>query len=210
MKKKSMVLLLIVCVMLPTALSAAVVDLSLGVTAQYKENLGSIKTQLDDDDFDGLSNFDNYALGADLRVKLLIAEVDLVGKFSQETINSVEYTKIETLSTVGLSMDLLGFARIGFGLGPNWIVRMDNNTGTFTIFDESDNPQDLDTLGDTFINSPVAYRATVDFNLGGIMLGLNYTLETDYTFKNAQNVNELFSKPLDDGTVGVSLLWSFF
>src|SRR5690554_5676034 len=116
MKKKSMVLLLIVCVMLPTALSAAVVDLSLGVTAQYKENLGSIKTQLDDDDFDGLSNFDNYALGADLRVKLLIAEVDLVGKFSQETINSVEYTKIETLSTVGLSMDLLGFARIGFGL----------------------------------------------------------------------------------------------
>ena len=42
------------------------------------------------------------------------------------------------------------------------------------------------------------------------MLGLNYTLETDYTFKNAQDVNKLFEADLDDGKFGVSLLFSLF
>ena len=209
MKKKLMISLLVVCVLLPAALSAAVLDLSLGVTAQYKDSLGKIKTAIDSDNFDGLANFDNYALGADVRFKLLIAEVDLVGKFSQETIGSVDYTKIEVLSTAGVSMDLLGFTRLGFGMGPNWIVRMDKD-GKFTIFDANDNPQTLSSLGETFINSPVAYRATLDFNLGKLMFGLNYTLETDYTFKKPGEVDKLFNAKMDDGTVGVSLLFSLF
>jgi len=209
MKKKLLISLLVVCVLLPAALSAAVLDLSLGVTAQYQEDLGTIKTAIDNDNFDGLTDFENYALGADVRFKLLIAEVDLVGKFSQETKNSVDYTKIEVLTTAGVSMDLLGFARLGFGMGPNWIVRMDDD-GKFTIFDANDAPQTLDSLGETFINSPVAYRATLDFNLGSLMLGLNYTLATDYTFKNAGEVDKLFNANMDDGTVGVSLLFSLF
>ena len=209
MKKKLLISLLVVCVLLPAALSAAVLDLSLGVTAQYQEDLGTIKTAIDNDNFDGLADFENYALGADVRFKLLIAEVDLVGKFSQETKNSVDYTKIEVLTTAGVSMDLLGFARLGFGMGPNWIVRMDDD-GKFTIFDANDAPQTLDSLGETFINSPVAYRATLDFNLGSLMLGLNYTLATDYTFKNAGEVDKLFNANMDDGTVGVSLLFSLF
>ncbi|MPN27383.1 hypothetical protein SDC9_174814 [bioreactor metagenome] len=133
----------------------------------------------------------------------------MVGKFSQETIGSVDYTKIEVLSTAGVSMDLLGFTRLGFGMGPNWIVRMDKD-GKFTIFDANDNPQTLSSLGETFINSPVAYRATLDFNLGKLMLGLNYTLETDYTFKKPGEVDKLFNAKMDDGTVGVSLLFSLF
>ena len=210
MKKKLMISLLVVCVLLPAALSAAVLDLSLGVTAQYKDSLGKIKTAIDSDNFDGLANFDNYALGADVRFKLLIAEVDLVGKFSQETSNTgIDYTKIEVLTTAGVSMDLLGFARIGFGMGPNWIVRMDKD-GKFTIFDAGGAPQTIDTLGETFINSPVAYRATLDFNLGKLMFGLNYTLETDYTFKKPGEVDKLFNAKMDDGTVGVSLLFSLF
>ncbi|MGE4584215.1 MAG: hypothetical protein AB7C91_06165 [Sphaerochaeta sp.] len=210
MKKKFLVTLLVVCVVLPAALSAAVVDLSLGVTAQYNQNFGQIKTALDSEDYTGFSKIENYAFGADVRAKLLIAEVDLVGKFSKETIDSVDYTKIETLSTAGISMDLLGLLRLGFGMGPNWIVRMNNDTGAFTIFDANDNATTLDSLGETFINSPVAYRATVDFNLGSLMLGLNYTLNTDYTFKNYQDVNKLFNANLDNGTVGVSLLFSLF
>ncbi len=211
MKKKFLLSLLIVCVLLPAALSAAIVDLSLGVTAQYKEDLGTIQTEIEGESWDGLGNIDNYAFGADLRMKFLIAEVDLVGKFSQEPISSVDYTKIETLTTAGVSMDLLGIARLGFGLGPNWIVRMNNETGEFAIYDENDVFQnDIESLGETFINSPVAYRATLDFNLGSLMLGLNYTLETGYTFKNYQNVNELFESNLDEGTVGVSLLFSLF
>jgi hypothetical protein len=210
MKKKSMVLLLIVCVMLPTALSAAVVDLSLGATAQYNQTLGSIRTDIDNNDFDSMSDFENYTLGADLRVKLLIAEVDVVGTFGNYTDSSLnEYTEISALTTAGVSMDLLGIARLGFGMGPRFRVLIDD-AGEAQIIAETGTVESMNDFGDAFVNSPVAYRATVDFNLGNIMLGLNYTLDTDYTFKNAAQVDDLFNADIDDGKVGVSLLFSLF
>jgi hypothetical protein len=43
-----------------------------------------------------------------------------------------------------------------------------------------------------------------------MMLGLNYTLDTDYTFRNAAEVDDLFSAKIDNGRVGVSLLFSLF
>ena len=212
MKKKLMISMLVVCVLLPAALSAAVLDLSLGITAQYKDNFDTIKTDIDNDNFDGLLDINNYALGADVRFKLLIAEVDLVGKFSQSNVSGVDYTKIELLTTAGVSMDLLGFARLGFGMGPNWIIEMNNDTGDFVMFAKSapNVPVPLDNFGETFINSPVAYRATLDFNLGKLMLGLNYTLETEYTSKNAQEVDKTLQCKHGKGTMGVSLLFSLF
>lgn len=211
MKKKSMVLLLIVCVMLPTALSAAVVDLSLGATAQYNQTLGDIKQEIEADSWEGMGDFKNYTLGADLRVKLLIAEVDVVGTFGNYTdeVTLDEYTEISALTTAGISMDLLGFMRLGFGMGPRFRVLIDDE-GKAQIIAETGTVESMDDFGEAFINSPVAYRATVDFNLGNLMLGLNYTLDTEYTFKNAAEVNKLFSGDIDNGKVGVSLLFSLF
>jgi hypothetical protein len=58
MKRRFLVTLLVVCVLLPAALSAAIVDLSLGATAQYNKNLEAIKTDLDNEDFwPGLGDF---------------------------------------------------------------------------------------------------------------------------------------------------------
>ncbi len=205
-----MVLLLIVCVMLPTALSAAVVDLSLGATAQYNQTLGDIKQEIEADSWEGMGDFKNYTLGADLRVKLLIAEVDVVGTFGTYTDSSSnEYTEISALTTAGVSMDLLGIARLGFGMGPRFRVLIDD-AGKAQIIAETGSVESMDDFGEAFINSPVAYRATVDFNLGNLMLGLNYTLDTEYTFKNAAEVNKLFSGDIDNGKVGVSLLFSLF
>ena len=211
MKKRFIISLLIVCVLVPTALSAALFDLSLGVTAQYNQDFAQIKTDAENEVLmDSFLDFENYSLGADIRLKLLLAQVDLVGKFSQETIGADKYTKIETLATAGISMDVLGFARLGFGLGPNWIVRMNNDTGKFTIFDDSDNAVELDNLGETFMKSPVAYRATLDFKLGKMMLGVNYTLDTEYTFEKPAEVDKLFTGNFDNGKFGVSLLFSLF
>lgn len=206
-----MVLLLIVCVMLPTALSAAVVDLSLGATAQYNQTLGDIKQEIEADSWEGMGDFKNYTLGADLRVKLLIAEVDVVGTFGNYTdeVTLDEYTEISALTTAGISMDLLGFMRLGFGMGPRFRVLIDDE-GKAQIIAETGSVESMDDFGEAFINSPVAYRATVDFNLGNLMLGLNYTLDTEYTFKNAAQVNDLFSADIDNGKVGVSLLFSLF
>jgi hypothetical protein len=106
-------------------------------------------------------------------------------------------------------MDLLGIARLGFGMGPRFRVLIDD-AGEAQIIAETGTVESMDDFGDAFVNSPVAYRATVDFNLGNIMLGLNYTLDTDYTFKNAAQVDDLFNADIDDGKVGVSLLFSLF
>jgi hypothetical protein len=213
MKRKSMVLLLVVCVILPTALSAAVVDLSLGATAQYNQTLGSIKTDIDNDSFfDGMGDFKNYTLGADLRVKFLIAEVDVVGTFGTYTDEDTldEYTEISTLTTAGVSMDLLGIARLGFGMGPRFRVLIDDAGNAKIISADNNEIASWENFGDTFIDSPVAFRTTVDFNLGNMMLGLNYTLDTDYTFRNAAQVDDLFNVTIDEGRVGVSLLFSLF
>ncbi len=157
-----------------------------------------------------MGDFKNYTLGADLRVKLLIAEVDVVGTFGTYTDSSSnEYTEISALTTAGVSMDLLGIMRLGFGMGPRFRVLIDD-AGKAQIIAETGSVESMDDFGEAFINSPVAYRATVDFNLGNLMLGLNYTLDTEYTFKNAAEVNKLFSGDIDNGKVGVSLLFSLF
>ncbi|MEA5028658.1 MAG: hypothetical protein VB056_07240 [Sphaerochaeta associata] len=211
MKRKFLVTLLVVCVLLPAALSAAIVDLSLGATAQYNQNLGQIKTDMDNEDFwPGLGDFKNYTIGADVRIKLLIAEVDVVGTFANTTRDGVDYTEISALTTAGISLDLLGFARLGFGLGPRFRVLIDDAGKAQVIASDNTTVDTWENFGDAFIKSPVAYRATVDFNLGSLMLGLNYTLDTLYTFENAQEVNKLFEAKMDDGKFGVSLLFSLF
>ncbi|MGB4406318.1 MAG: hypothetical protein WBI82_05610 [Sphaerochaeta sp.] len=209
MKKRFLVLLIVVCVLLPATLSAALVDLSIGATAQYLPSLATIQTSIDNEDFgDELAKIENYAFGADVRVKLLLAEVDLVGMFGQETVGSTDYTTISVLTSAGISLDILNIARLGFGMGPRFNVMIDPD-GNTVIEDSSGTGVDsMDGFSEAFINSPVAYRATADFKLGNMMVGLNYTVDTAYTFNNAADVQNLFDAPLDSGKVGVSFLFS--
>ncbi len=208
MKKRFLVALIVVCVLLPATLSAAMVGLSIGATAQYNKSFAEIQTSIDNNNLsDELAKIENYAFGADVRLKLLLAEVDLVGMFGTKTVGPKDYTQISVLTSVGISLDILNVARVGFGMGPRFNVLIDDS-GNAVIEDSTGNGVDsLDGFGDAFINSPVAYRATVDFNLGGMMLGLNYTVDTAYTFKNAEKVQDLFDAP-DSGKVGVSFLFS--
>jgi hypothetical protein len=206
MKKKFLVTLIVVCVLLPAALSAAIADLSIGAIAMY--NTEDAYQQFSDGDFDGLMEIENYTFGADLRIKLLLAEVDVVGMYGQETFGSTTYHELSTLVTGGVSFDLLGLARIGLGLGPRFLLVMDENNN-FYVFDSDNNPVlTTNAFGDAFIKSPVAYRATVDFNLGSIMLGLNYTVDSEYTFEKYGEINKLFESDATSGKFGVSLLFS--
>jgi hypothetical protein len=209
MKKRFLVLLIVVCVLLPATLSAALLDLSIGATARYDKSFAEIQASIEDDTYtDKLADIGNYAFGADVRLKLLLAEVDLVGMFGKETVGSDEYTTISVLTSAGISLDILNIARLGFGMGPRFNVMIDSD-GNAVIKDSSGAGVDsMDSFGEAFINSPVAYRATVDFNIGNMMLGLNYTVDTSYTFKNAAQVQDLFDAPLDSGKVGVSFLFS--
>ncbi len=209
MKKRFLVLLIVVCVLLPATLSAALVDLSIGATARYDKSFAEVQTSIDDETYgDELAKIENYAFGADVRVKLLLAEVDLVGMFGNKTISGVDYTTISVLTSAGISLDILNIARLGFGMGPRFNVMIDPD-GNTVIEDSSGTGVDsMDGFSEAFINSPVAYRATADFKLGNMMVGLNYTVDTAYTFNNAADVQNLFDAPLDSGKVGVSFLFS--
>lgn len=197
MNKKIIALLLVVCVLVPATLSASIVNLSIGGTAQYNRSFSDIQSSIDNDTLgEDLAELDYYEFGADIRLKILLAEIDVVGMFGSSNNN----TTISMLTSAGISLDILNFARLGLGMGPRFNVMIDSD-GNISGFDD---------FGEAFINSPVAYRATLDFKIGKMMLGLNYTVDTTYTFKEPEKVENLFNAPLDSGKMGVSLLFSLF
>ncbi len=209
MKKRFLVSLIVVCVLIPATLSAAMVNLSIGATARYDKSFEEVQSFIDNDTYgEELGKIENYAFGADIRLKILLAEIDLVGMFGKETVNSIDYTSISVLTSAGISLDILNIARLGFGMGPRFNVLIDSD-GNAALKDSTGNDADsLDGFGDAFIKSPVAYRATADIKLGSMMLGLNYTVDTSYTFENWERVQDLFDAPLNSGKVGVSFLFS--
>lgn len=184
------------------------VNLSIGATARYDKSFEEVQAFIDDGTYgEELGKIENYAFGADVRLKILLAEIDLVGMFGKETVNSIDYTSISVLTSAGISLDILNVARVGFGMGPRFNVLIDDD-GNTKILSSGGAPVDWGNFGEAFIKSPVAYRATVDFKIGKMMLGLNYTVDTAYTFENWNQVQDLFDAPLDGGKVGISLLFS--
>jgi hypothetical protein len=59
--KKTMLALLIVLLLVPTGLFAGIFNLSLGVTAQYKNPL-PLDEEIEEGFFEGMAELDNWAL----------------------------------------------------------------------------------------------------------------------------------------------------
>jgi hypothetical protein len=208
MKKKTMIALLVICILLPATLGAAIADLSLGATAMYNVAGDQVVEEVNEGDFSGLTDISNYTFGADLRVKFLLAEVDVVGMYGQRIEDGETYHEISTLVTGGVSFDLLNLVRVGIGMGPNFLVTIDDE-GNAVVQDSEDNLIETSTaFKDAFLDSPVSYRATVDFNVGNIMLGLNYTVDSSYTFSDFTQIDDLFDADQSSGQFGISMLFS--
>jgi hypothetical protein len=188
-------------------LSAAIADLSIGATAMYNVSGDEVVQQVNDGDFSGLTDISNYTFGADLRIKFLLAEVDVVGMYTPPEDSSSNH-ELSVLTTGGISLDFLGFARLGLGMGPRFRVLIDEDGNASVYASDSSTIESWDNFGDAFIKSPVAYRATLDFNLGSIMVGVNYTVDSTYTFENYSEINRLFDADTNSGKFGVSLLFS--
>lgn len=206
MKKKLLTILLILCVVVPATLSAKVFDISLGPNVQFKPDFDEISSG---DMGELFGKIENYAFGADLRMKILLAEVDLIGTFGKIGVAGSDYVEISLLPTAGVSFDLFGFTRLGIGLGPRFRVLIDDD-GDAKVLGNSGTIESWENFGDAFIKSPLALRASVDFKLGKVWLGANYTLDTEYTFEQYDKFDKLFSAEWTKGRFGVSLLYSFF
>lgn len=209
MKKKLIVILVIVAVLVPATLSAKLLDISLGPNVQFVPDFATLSS--DDDVGELFANFDNYAFGADLRLKILLAEIDLVSTFGKHTDTSTdkEYTSISVLTSAGVSFDFFGFTRLGIGLGPRFNILLGEDE--MKIMPAAGGPiETVDDFGDAFVKSPLALRATADFKVGKMWLGASYTLDTLYTFENYDQLDKLFEANWDTGKFGVSLLFSLF
>lgn len=201
--KRLSIVLLVLFVLVPATLSASMINLSLGATAVYGESFGAIAEATS---YDGFSNIDNYRFGADLRLRILLAEIDAVAMFGKQD----EYTDISMLATAGISLDLLDIIRIGAGIGPRFNILVGAG-GELAVKDvNGDTIENIDSAGEAFLKSPLAYRLTADIKLGNILVGLNYTLDTEYTFENYDQFDKIFAPKFDDGAVGISVLYSFF
>lgn len=200
--KKTILALLIVLLLVPTGLFAGIFNLSLGATAQYKEPFA-----IDGEEpipFEGMAELKNWAFGGDIRMRLFFVELDIAALYTKLDDGHL----ISGLVTAGVSFDLLGFLRVGLGMGPRIGVAIGDD-GETKVWGPTGEISGETDFGEAFMNAPMTYRLTTDFKLGSILVGLNYTVDSKgFTFGDLDVAN--LAPDFKKGAIGASFLYSFF
>lgn len=208
--KKTILILTMVLLLVPAGLFAGVFDLSLGVLAQNKLPYDAPSGDFDEDMF---TDIDNYAFGADIRTRLLFAEVGIAALYEQvEHPTTTEMTpSFSGLVTGGLSLDLLGLVRVGLGLGPRVVALFPEGEDAI-FYTDSVGELSADNLMDALTKSDLTWRATVDLKLGSILLGVNYMVDSDgFTIENSDFTKLMPTADLfKQGRIGASVLFTIF
>ncbi len=200
MKKKICIVLVAIALLVPSFAFAQLFDISLGATAQFGQN----PITEDGWDWASMGKIESWSFGGELRLKLTIIEVDVIGLYNQYNLAGQTNHVISGMFTGGLAFDLFNFIRLGVGMGPN--ISWNITQGSFIMGIHQIG--DFDDFGDGFMNAPMNYRATLDFMLGPVMLGVNYTVPSAFTFKKLEAKD--LAPQWDFGRFGASVLISFF
>ncbi|PKL14681.1 MAG: hypothetical protein CVV52_00765 [Spirochaetae bacterium HGW-Spirochaetae-8] len=204
--KKTLLVLVVALLLVPAGLFASLFNLSLGATAQYTGAFDA--SQVQEFDWAQLANIENYGFGADVRVKVLFAEVGVSALYSQGVVDNETLYALSGLVTGGVSLDLLGLVRVGIGMGPRVNALFDDHGNGFVWSGTDLITADTDFAA-LFMDAPMTYRATADINLGGILVGLNYTVDSfGFTFNNMNTL--LLAPDLENGRIGASVLFTLF
>jgi len=208
--KKTLLVLVLVLLLVPAGLFASLFNLSLGATAQYTGAFDA--SQVEEFDWEQLANIENYGFGADVRVKVLFAEVGISALYSQGYVDTAQYTgdaySLSGIITGGVSLDLLGLVRIGLGMGPR-VNALFDDYGNGYVWSGGDLITADTDFAALFMDATMTYRATADINLGGILVGLNYTVDSfGFTFNNMNTL--LLAPDLENGRIGASVLFTLF
>ncbi len=206
--KKVLITLTIIMLLVPVAAFAGIFDLSLGATAQYKLPWNASEGEFEWED--GMTDPANYTFGADIRTRVLFAEVDVMALYDQIEVAGDSVDTLSSLVTAGVSLDLLGLVRIGLGLGPRVRVEF----GDDVVFYDADGGEllDAENYGDALMESDLTWRATADVKLGKILIGLNYTVDSNgFTADNSDFTKLLPGESQwNSGRIGVSALFTIF
>ncbi len=199
--KKILIAIAILTFIVPAALSAGLLDFSVGATGQYQIPVDAQELAWDD----AMGDVENYKFGADVRTRLLFAEVDIMALYGSEN----DVPTLDGVVTGGLSLDLLGLVRVGLGLGPR----------VTAIFPDGGDPAFLvngvEIEGDfeeALMQTPLTWRATADIKLGKMLVGLNYTIDSDGFSLDSNDYTKLLPGASDweTGRIGASVLLTIF
>jgi len=201
--KKIIMIGLVILLLVPVGLTAGIFDFSVGVLAQNKLPYDVQEGEFDADMF---TNFENYAFGADIRTRILFAEVGVAALY--EEVDSTP--AFSGLVTGGLSLDLLGLLRVGLGLGPRVTVMFPENSDAEFYF--TDETLAAENFGDAFMRSDLTWRATVDLKLGSMLVGLNYMVDSDGFNLEEADFDKLLptANGFKAGRIGASVLFTLF
>ncbi len=193
MKKRVCIVLIVIVLLVPSFAFAQLFDVSLGATAQVTV------PNYDNFDFgDVFGKINNYDFGAELRLKLTVLEIDAVATYSPKDLGGGHTAHFVTfMPTAGLSFDIANIVRLGVGMGPKMVWMFSDIL-----------PDSNQSFGDKFMTAPFQYRATVDFMAGPVLIGVNYAVPTTFNIKTHQA--EGLKPEFRIGTIGVSVLYSFF
>ncbi|MBN2860184.1 MAG: hypothetical protein JXK93_07995 [Sphaerochaetaceae bacterium] len=201
--KKMILALAIVVFLVPAMLSAGLVNLSVGATAQYGQPFDVLEENEWTED---MGNIENYTFGGELRARVLFAEVNVMALYGSDDVDDLTFSGVVT---GGLSLDLLGLVRVGLGLGPR----------VTAVFPEGQDPQfyaEGVLLGEDFeealMSTPLTWRATADVKLGNILVGLNYTINSNGFTLESSDYTKLLpaSSAWENGRIGASVLYTIF
>lgn len=200
--KKTLFAFAVILLVVPAMLSAGLIDLSIGATAQYGQPFDVQEEVTWDED---MGNIENYTFGADVRARVLFAEVDIMALYG----NDADTPTLNGVVTGGLSLDLLGLVRVGLGLGPR-VTAVFPETGS-PIFYADGTPLGED-FQDAIMQTPLTWRATADIKLGKILVGLNYTIDSNGFTLDSNDYTKLLPSESQwgNGRIGASVLFSIF
>ncbi|MFA5569918.1 MAG: hypothetical protein ACOX0W_05485 [Sphaerochaetaceae bacterium] len=199
--KRVVILAIVLFFILPSVLFASIASLNVGATAQFKLATGEVEA-------DRLSELENWDFGPELRFRFLFAEVVAAGLYSG---TEDDGHKISGILTGGVSLDVLGFLRVGLGMGPRMGVSFDKDFGNPQVITPLGPTSTLEGFGDAFMNAPMTFRATADLKLGKFLMGLTYMIDSNgFTFSDADYDKLLPDFENTQGRVGVSLLYNLF
>lgn len=202
MKKKLIVIFLIV-VMVPAMLFAKAFGFNVGGTVTY--NVAA--DQLGETGMEGLGDIKNYNFGLDLRMKLLVFNITALATYNPTgTVEGGEetYHTFAGMLAAGLAFDIFDVVRLGVGFGPRLQVVTDGTD--LTVFDHAGVEVADADFGAAFMNAPMSYRATVDFLLGPVSLGVSYLVDSKFTFANPEGKNLL--PDWKKGQLGASVMFN--
>jgi hypothetical protein len=203
--KKTIVVLLIAALAVASAFAGrGALDLTAGAIVQWNGDLGTAVAGVTDGD----GNFDwekakqaalnpaAWQIGAEARAKIALLELDSAAMFSK--IENGKGLIISGYVTGGLSMDLLGLARLGLTIGPDVYYYTapedvpdgskqfsigtmgDTQARKFADY-QAENPEASDFVA-SLMTAPLNLRATTDFLVGSVTIGVSVTVPTNLSF----------------------------